>query len=168
MQKQLLAAGDVTMFQQITLVGRVGSFDALKVVKSGDRESNVCHVSIAVDRPGQEDGEKPLWMRATLWNGLAKGVHQYLQVGSIVTVSGELSYSSETGGPRLYEDKEGFAAASFEMTVDRFRFIARAPEKNGESATEPKDKPKMRPATPKAEVETEPAAPAVAGNGIPF
>lgn len=122
------------------LIGRVASIEELKQVSVGSKAIDVLHFSVAVNssrklgadnapaiKPGEklytapdgsEYGQSTLWMRVTCWNGHAEAMSRLLSVGDLVQVEGEIAYELETGGPRAYVDKDGYAAARFEMSRD--------------------------------------------------
>lgn len=184
------------MLQTMRLIGRVASIEELKQVNVGRTAMDVLHFSVAVNnsrrlgvdgalpaRPGEKlytapDGseyaQSTLWMRVTCWNGHAGAMARLLNVGDLVQVEGEIGYDLETGGPRAYVDKDGYAAARFEMSRDvQIDILHRAGSGNGPSTpaeTEPpaeKPKAQTRPRPPAtSDASNQPAA--VDDDDIPF
>lgn len=73
-------------------------------------------------------------MRVTCWNGHAEAMARLLSVGDLVQVEGEIAFELETGGPRAYVDRDGYAAARFEMSRDvQIDILHRAANGNGAS-----------------------------------
>jgi single-stranded DNA-binding protein len=161
------------MLQTMRLIGRVASIEELKQVNVGSKAMDVLHFSVAVNssrrlgvdnalplRPGEKlytapDGseyaQSTLWMRVTCWNGHAEAMARLLGVGDLVQVEGEMAFELETGGPRAYVDRDGYAAARFEMSRDvQIDILHRAANGNGangngQGETEaPAEKPKAQ------------------------
>lgn len=105
------------MFQQLTILGRVGSIEQ-RFTPSG---VPVTTMSVAVNRTwndanGQRQ-EKTTWFRITCWRTLAEVVGQYVTKGQTVLVVGELEDA------RAYTDKAGEQRASLEVTAQTVKFI---------------------------------------------
>lgn len=116
--------------QKLVGIGNVGSIDALRTVKvtrNGEKvDTNVLHFTAAFSEPKPEgqrdDNKKPLWVRFTVWNGLATSMAELLPRAKSVYVEAVLTHDTATGGPRIYEATdaetgEKYAAAQFEATV---------------------------------------------------
>ncbi len=106
------------MYQQITLVGNLGTDPEMRYTPSG---VPVASFSLAVNKSwvGQ-DGQrqdKTVWFRVTAWRKLAETVSQYLTKGRQVMVVGEIEEA------RGYLDREGNARASLEVTAQTVRFL---------------------------------------------
>lgn len=106
------------MFQQVTLVGRLGNDPELRQTPNG---TPVTNFNLAVNkRWTNSDGQlqdKTNWFRITSWEKQAETCAQYLSKGSQVLVTGEIDEA------RPWTDKDGNARASVEITAQRVRFL---------------------------------------------
>lgn len=106
------------MYQQITLVGRLGNDPEMRYTQSG---VPVTSFSMAVDRrwtdaEGQQQ-EKTTWFRVTAWRRQAEVISQYLSKGRPVLVVGEMEEA------RPWTDRDGNLRASLEVTLREFTFL---------------------------------------------
>lgn len=106
------------MYQQITIVGRLGQNPELRYTPSG---VPVATFSIATskkfaDASGNQQ-EKTTWFRVTAWRKQAETVGQYLTKGSKVLVIGEVEDA------RPWTDRDGNNRASLEVTANTIRFL---------------------------------------------
>jgi single-strand DNA-binding protein len=108
------------MYQQVTLVGNVGSDPELRYTPSG---TPVCSFRLAVHRQWHSaDGElheKVIWFRVTAWQKLAEVVSEYLAKGRQVLVMGEMEEA------QAYLSKSGELAATNAVTAQTIRFLDR-------------------------------------------
>ncbi len=106
------------MYQQITLVGRLGNDPEMRYTPSG---VPVTTFSLAVSRTWTgQDGqrqEKTTWFRVTVWRKQAEVVSQYLTKGRQVLVVGEVEEA------RPWMDRDGNPRASLEVTANVVRFL---------------------------------------------
>ncbi len=106
------------MYQQITLVGRLGNDPEMRYTPSG---VPVTTFSLAVSRTWTgQDGqrqEKTTWFRVTVWRKQAEIVSQYLTKGRQVLVVGEVEEA------RPWMDRDGNPRASLEVTANVVRFL---------------------------------------------
>lgn len=115
------------MYQQVTLVGNLGTDPEMRYTPSG---VPVASFSLAVNKSwvGQ-DGQrqdKTIWFRVTAWRKLAETVSQYLTKGRQVMVVGEIEEA------RGYLDREGNARASLEITAQTVRFLGQRGDNMGD------------------------------------
>lgn len=107
------------MFQQIILIGNLGSDPEMRYTPSG---VPVTSFSLAVNRrwTGQDGQpqEKTTWFRITAWRKLAETTSQYLTKGSKALVVGELEEA------RTYTDRNGNPQVSIEITAHNVRFLS--------------------------------------------
>lgn len=119
------------MYQQVTLLGRLGSDPELRHTATG---APVCSFRLAVQKQWQTpDGqlrEKVTWVRVTAWQKLAEVVSDYLAKGRQVLVIGDLE------NPQAYVSKSGELAATNEVTARTIRFLD-TPESSEELTDEP-------------------------------
>ena len=106
------------MYQQITIVGRLGRDPEQKYLSSGQA---VCSFSVATDRSwtdanGQKQ-ERTTWFRISAWQKLGEICNQYLSKGRQVLVIGEMQE------PRPYESKDGTWRASLDVTAREVKFL---------------------------------------------
>lgn len=107
------------MYQQITLVGNLGSDPDMRYTPSG---VPVASFSLAVNKSWTgQDGQrqdKTTWFRITTWNKQAEIVSQYLSKGRRVMVVGEMEEA------RAYTDREGNMRASLEVRANIVKFLS--------------------------------------------
>lgn len=106
------------MFQQITLVGNLGSDPEMRYTPSG---VPVATFSLAVHKSwtgndGQRQ-EKTTWFRVTTWRRQAEIVSQYLTKGSRVLVVGEVE------DPYVFVGQDGSPRASLQVTAQLVRMM---------------------------------------------
>lgn len=121
------------MYQQITLVGYVGSDPELRYTPTG---TPVCSFRLAVKKEWQnangEVHEKVTWFRVTAWRKLAEVASAYLAKSRQVLVIGEMEEA------QAYISKSGELAATNAVTAQSIRFLdnpEHGPEKEEEMAT---------------------------------
>ena len=106
------------MYQQIILIGNLGSDPELRHTASG---TPVCAFRMAVNKrwvtPEGEKREKTVWFRVTTWKKQAEIVNQYLTKGKQVMVIGEVEEAS------VFVNKAGDPAASLEVTATTIKFM---------------------------------------------
>ena len=112
------------MFQQITIVGYLGSDPVMRFTPSGQA---VTSFSLATSRSytnnaGQKIDETT-WFRISVWGAQAESCNQYLSKGRPVLVVGQMRPDPETGGPRVFTRNDGTSGASFEVTANNVRFL---------------------------------------------
>lgn len=106
------------MYQQITLVGRLGADPEMRYTPSG---VPVTSLRVAVNRrwtsqDGQQQ-EKTTWFEVTAWRRMAEIASQYLTKGRQVLVVGEVEE------PNLWTDRDGNARATLKITASNIQFI---------------------------------------------
>lgn len=114
-------------FNQSVLVGRLTADAELKYTTSG---TAYCKFSLAVTTRFGGEGEKKeetSFIPITIWGKTAE-VAAKLKKGAPALVSGRIKISK-------YETNEGEKRTSFEVTADRFQFLAPKP-KGEENAKE--------------------------------
>jgi len=113
------------MYQQITVVGRLGRDPEMRYTPAG---AAVTTFSIATDRQyAGADGQQvkeTTWFRVQVWNKMAEACNNYLTKGKLVMVVGRLVVDAKTGGPRLWKDRDELVRASFEITASTVRFLS--------------------------------------------
>lgn len=113
-------------YQRLIIAGNLGRDPETRYLPSG---TAVCNFSVAVGRKfTKSNGERvdeTMWMRVSAFGKLAETCAQYLAKGKEVLVDGRLNVDPETGGPRVYEKKNGGGyGSSFEMTADTVTFMS--------------------------------------------
>lgn len=107
------------MYQQITLIGRLGSDPTMRFTPNGD---TVTSFSLAVNN-GKD--KKPVWVKVTAWDKQAENANEYLRKGSLVQVVGKISVDSETGNPRVYKAKSGDWASSLDVSATTITYLSK-------------------------------------------
>ena len=105
------------MYQQVVIVGNLGSDPELRFTPSG---VPVATFPVAVNRRwtdgNGEQKEKTTWFRVTAWRRLAELCNQYLSKGRLVLVEGEIDASA-------WLDNQGNPRATLELTARKVRFL---------------------------------------------
>ena len=112
------AEEQIIMFQQIILVGNLGSDPEMRYTASGVPVTNF---SLAVNKrrttPEGVTQEKTTWFRISLWRRSAEVASQYLTKGAKIMVIGEIESA------RPWTDRDGNLQASIEVTANQFQFL---------------------------------------------
>lgn len=113
------------MYQKTIVVGNLGSEPEMRYMPDG---TAVCNFSLAVnsrynDRNGQPV-DRTTWFRISVWGRAAEAANQYLLKGSKALVEGELQADPNTGGPRIWQRRDGTAGASFELRANTVKFLS--------------------------------------------
>jgi single-strand DNA-binding protein len=121
------------MYHKLIFCGNLGQNPELRYTAQG---TPVCNFSVASNRRWTDNEgsmqEETTWFRISAWGKLGETCNQYLEKGRLVLVEGRLTPDKETGGPRIWEDKNGTAMAGYEVTAQEVRFLPGRPaEDNG-------------------------------------
>jgi single-strand DNA-binding protein len=121
------------MYHKLIFCGNLGQNPELRYTAQG---TPVCNFSVASNRRWTDNEgsmqEETTWFRISAWGKLGETCNQYLEKGRLVLVEGRLTPDKETGGPRIWEDKNGTAMAGYEGTAQEVRFLPGRPaEDNG-------------------------------------
>ncbi len=112
------------MYHKIIIVGNLGRDPEMRYTPDG---TPVTSFSIATNRRWTNSdgtpGEETVWFRVTAWRRQAEVAAQYLSKGRQVMVEGRLRPDPATGGPRVYQRKDGSYGAQYEVTADRIVFL---------------------------------------------
>lgn len=112
-------------YHTIILVGNLGRDPEMRYTPGGQA---VTSFSVAVnDNYTSSSGEKverTIWVRVSAWGKLAETCNNYLKKGRKVLVEGRLVPDNATGGPRIWTNKDGKAAASYEVSAATVRFLS--------------------------------------------
>ena len=108
------------MYQKIIIIGNLGRDPEMRYTADG---KPVTSFSVATSRKYRDINETT-WFRVSVWGNQAESCNQYLQKGSKVLVEGRLTPDLSTGGPKVYQKKDGSFGASFEIHADSVRFMS--------------------------------------------
>jgi single-strand DNA-binding protein len=126
-------------YQEITIIGHLGRDPEMRYTPGGVA---VTSFPLAANRRYRDaQGElvkETIWFQVTAWERQAENANQYLQKGSQVMVKGRLNPDPDTGGPRIWERRDGSAGSSFEVTAREIIYL------NGREAGESQE---VNPAT---------------------
>lgn len=120
------------MYQKIIIAGRLARDAEMKFLPNGDATTSF---SVATDRTWTKDGQKQketTWWRVTLFGKMAQVLNEYLLKGQSVVVEGRLRVDSKTGGPVVYQKRDGSHTSSFEILADQVRLMG-GKQSSGES-----------------------------------
>ncbi len=108
--------------QTIVLTGRVMRSPEMKYLDSGTAVTTFT-VAVPYGYKKQDEQYRPtMWARITAWRKLGEICNQYLEEGSTVYVTGELTPDRESGNPKVFNRNDGTAGASFEVRADKVEF----------------------------------------------
>lgn len=110
------------MYQQTTIIARVGSEIETRYTPSGKMVANF---SAAVNEK-YGGNEQTTWFRVACWEKLAEIAGQYLGKGQLIMVTGRVS-------ARAYTTKSGEAACSLELVAQTIKMLGG----KGNGASEP-------------------------------
>jgi len=123
---------------KIIIIGNLGCDPEMRYTPAGRPVTNF---SVASNRRWTDaDGgthEATVWFRVAAWGRLAEVCNQYLQKGRQVYIEGRLVSDPETGGPRVWEDRDGNSRASFEVTAQTVQFLGGRGNGNSTPEAEP-------------------------------
>ncbi len=105
------------MYQKLIIIGNLGKDPEMRYTTDGKA---VTTFSVAASNRKDET----VWFRVSTWDKQAETCNQYLKKGSKVLVEGRLQSDKESGGPKLYQRKDGTWGASFEVAADTVRFLS--------------------------------------------
>ena len=127
------------MYQDLTIVGYVGSKPELKYTQDGIAVTNF---SMAVNRVWKDaqgnKQEQATWYRVACWRKLAEIVSEHVDKGKLVlVVASQLKASA-------YTARDGSIQASLEVTADMVKFLSTTNEQrqtapSGNDMTPPDD-----------------------------
>ena len=115
------------MYQKIIIAGNLGRDPEMRYTPDGKA---VTSFSVATSRR-YKDKNETTWFRCTVWGNQAETASQYLHQGSKVLIEGRLTPDQTSGSPRVFQRKDGTYGASYEITVDSFRFLSSKGEDSG-------------------------------------
>ncbi len=111
---------------QVNLIGYTGQRPTLRHTEQG---TPVSTFSVATNETWQSDGERrerTEWHQITAWGRLGEVVHEHLDKGRLVFVSGRLR-------TRSWMDSDGAQRVATEVVAGEVKFLGRKP--SGESLT---------------------------------
>ena len=76
------------------------------------------------DKESGERKQETAWFKVTVWGAYGEALHPHLKKGNPIYVVGALRPDKETGGPRVYERKDGTFGAQYEVTADKVNFVS--------------------------------------------
>jgi single-strand DNA-binding protein len=130
------------MYQKLTIVGNLGRDPEMRYTSDG---TPVTNFSVATNRrwtnQDGSQGEETIWFRVSAWRRLAEVCNEYLEKGRQVLVEGRLQPDRETGGPRIWTDRDGQPRASYEVTALTVKFLGRGVAAPGRSAADMPEEP---------------------------
>lgn len=129
-------------FQKTILIGHLGKDPETRTV--GD--NTVTNFSVAITKR-KKDEQITDWYNVSAWNKLGEIAQKFLKKGDAVYLEGELSV-------RQYDDKEGNARFSLELSANALTMLGTKSQSSGE----------------KSETPTQPDVPAIPENeeNLPF
>jgi single-strand DNA-binding protein len=113
------------MFQKLVVVGNLGQDPDMRYMPDGRAVTNF---SVATNRKWTNGdgskGEETTWFRIAVWGNQAEACNQYLSKGRRVLVEGRLAPDPQTGGPQLFERRDGSMGAAYNVTAQSVQFLS--------------------------------------------
>jgi single-strand DNA-binding protein len=109
----------MSALNQCNFIGRLGQKPELKY---GNNETPICKISIAITdtwknkQSGQQE-EQTEWVNIVAFNRLAEVMAEFLDVGSLVYISGKMKTTK-------YQDKEGVDRWSTEIIANMMKMLS--------------------------------------------
>ena len=113
------------MYQKLTLIGYVGTKDDAKYTPAG---SQVARFSIAATS-GYGDKKRTMWVFVSAFGKTAEFAEKYVHTGNLLMVEGEMR-PDDNGNPRIYTNKSGSPATSYEMIARDIKLMPSAKNKD--------------------------------------
>ena len=108
------------MYQKLIIIGNLGKDPEMRYTPDG---KVITTLSVATSRKAK-GADETTWFRVTVFGQQAEACNQYIKKGARVLVEGRLQPDKESGGPKVYERKDGTWGASYEVTADTVRFLS--------------------------------------------
>lgn len=112
------------MYQKLIIAGFLGRDPEMRFTPAGEP---VTSFSVASSRQytggNGERVQETTWFQVTAWGKQAEACHKFLHKGSPVLVEGRLTPDKVTGGPRMFEKRDGGQGTSYELTAATVRFL---------------------------------------------
>lgn len=115
------------MYQKLIIIGNLGKDPEMRYTPDGKA---ITTLSVATSRKAK-GADETTWFRVTVFGQQAEACNQYIKKGARVLVEGRLQPDKESGGPKVYERKDGTWGASYEVTASDVEFVG---NKKGEVA----------------------------------
>lgn len=126
------------MYHKITLIGNLGRDPEMRYSGNGKVVTNFSMAT--TEKWTGQDGqlqERTIWWRVSVFGKQAETANQYLKKGAKVYVEGRMAADPKTGGPRLYQSKDGATKSSFEAVANVVKFLSPLGDGGGPSAAPP-------------------------------
>ena len=131
------------MTHQIIVIGNLGRAPEMSYTPTGKAVTkfSVCENRQYTNAAG-ETVKLSTWFNVSAWGKNAENCSKYLVKGQNVTVFGILTADPVTGGPRIWEGKDGEKRASYEVSAEKVVFGGKpngnhaAPEEEGAPVAE--------------------------------
>ncbi len=117
------------MAAKIIITGRLTHDPEMRYAQNGNAVTNFSMASDA----GYGEKKHTQFIRVSIWGPQAEACNQYLKKGRPVEVTGELKADPQTGGPHIYQKKDGSFGASFEVEAYKVEFLNFGNRQNGEN-----------------------------------
>ena len=122
------------MYHTLIIVGNVGKDPEMRYTPAGQAVTSFPVASNRNYTSGNgETIKETIWFRITSWGKQAEVCNQYVKKGMKVLVEGRLTPDKNTGGPHVFEKKDGTASASFEVNASTVKFLSNRGDVDGEA-----------------------------------
>jgi single-strand DNA-binding protein len=112
------------MYSTLTVIGYLGHSPETRTIPSGAKVTNF---TLATTRKfTRADGtevKETTWFTVEAWGKLGEAAEKFLHKGSKVMVLGRLVPDTKTGGPRVYQKRDGGFGASYVVYAQNVTFL---------------------------------------------
>lgn len=111
-------------YHKLTIVGNLGSDPEMRYTADGRAVTNF---TLASNRQytnsKSEKVKETVWFRISVWGNQAEACSNYLKKGSKVLVEGRMTPDKDTGGPRVWNKKDGTPASNYDVAASQVTFL---------------------------------------------
>ena len=123
-------------YHEITIIGYLGRDPEMHYTPAGVA---VTSFPLAANRRYRDaQGElvkETVWFQVTAWERQGENANQYLKKGSQAMVKGRLNPDPQTGGPRIWDRRDGSPGASYEVTAREIIYLSGRDPNNVQEST---------------------------------
>jgi single-strand DNA-binding protein len=110
--------------QKLIILGNLGADPEMRVMPDG---TYVTSFSMAESRrytgKNGEKNEETIWFRVSAFGKLAEICNEFLEKGRKVLVEGRLTPDRDTGGPRIWTNRDGVPQAGYDVRALDVSFV---------------------------------------------
>lgn len=116
-------------FNEVSFIGYVGRDPEISATPQGDK---VAKISVG-SSVWSKDNPYTIWFTVYLWGGSANYTEKHIHKGDMVHVVSTIIADKVTGGPKIYERRDGTSGTSYEVKA---RLITRLVRKDSNAVAD--------------------------------